>query len=224
MGILKNGLTSFFNMINAFVLPLVGNNIGLAYFLDIVIFTAIIKLILLPLTISQTKSTVKMSEMQPKVKALQEKYKNDPQKLQQAQMDLYKETGVNPLAGCLPLLIQMPVFIAMYYVLYNYQGFQSVPFYNMVGSISNPITWILPVLSGATTYLQGIMMAPKGEDAAAKSQKQMNIFMAIFLTYMSFKFKYSLVIYWTVSNIIQILIQYFIVNKIKHQEEAKAVK
>lgn len=223
MGILKNSLTSFFNLINSAVYPLV-NNLGIAYFLDIVIFTAIIKLILLPLTISQTRSTVKMSEMQPKLKALQEKYKNDPQKLQQVQMELYKESGVNPLAGCLPLIIQMPIFIAMYYVLYNYQGFADVPFYNMVGSIGNPVTWVLPVLSGATTYIQGIMMAPKGEDQSAKTQKQMNIFMSIFLTYMSFQFKYSLVIYWIISNVIQILIQYFIINRIKHHEEAKLVK
>jgi hypothetical protein len=84
-------LTSFFNIIHGGVTSIGITNLSLAYFLDIFIFTAIIKFLILPLTIKQTKSTVKMTEMQPKLKELQERYKNDPQKLQQKQMELYKE-------------------------------------------------------------------------------------------------------------------------------------
>jgi YidC/Oxa1 family membrane protein insertase len=199
-------------------------NLSLAFFLDILIFTAIIKFILLPLTIAQTKSTVKMGEVQPKLKELQEKYKNDPQKMQQKQMELYKEMGVNPFAGCLPLLIQFPVFIAMYSVIYNYTAFNEVGFL-WVSSLGGPDkTFILPILSGVSTFVAGLMMAPKGNDPSAKTQKQMNIFMSIFFVYMSYKFKAALVLYWIISNLIQLGQQYFIVNRFRKKDETKLVK
>ncbi|WP_035379282.1 membrane protein insertase YidC [Fervidicella metallireducens] len=215
-------LTNLFNLIHSGVTSLIGTgNLSLAYFFDIFIFTALIKLILLPLTIKQTRSTVMMSKIQPEMKKLQEKYKNDPQTLQQKQMALYKEMGVNPLAGCLPLLVQMPVFIAMYWVIYGYSGFNDVGFLWMKSLGEPDKTFVLPILSGLTTYLSGVMMSPKGDDPSAKTQKQMNIFMSVFFIYMSYKFKAALVLYWIISNLIQVLIQYFIINKIKHKEEAK---
>lgn len=220
-------LTDFFETISKFMITLTGSDkLWLAYLFAIIIFTVIIKLVLLPLTIKQTHSTMRMTEIQPKVKDLQNKYKNEPQKLQQAQMELYKKEGVSPLAGCLPLLIQFPIFIAMYQVLYKFTGFNDVPFFNTIAfkNLKDPVLWILPLVSGATTYLQGIVMAPKGNDPTANTQKQMNIFMTIFIIYMGFKFKASLVIYWIVQNILQILQQYFIVKFFKHKEEAKLAK
>ena len=115
-------LTQLFSLINNGVMSFIPDK-GTAYFIDIFIFTLLLKMILLPLQIKQTKSMVKMNEMQPKMKEIQDKYKNDPQKLQQKQMELYKEAGVNPLGGCLPMLIQLPVFMAMYAVIYRYSGF-----------------------------------------------------------------------------------------------------
>lgn len=215
-------LTNFFNLIHGFV-TLGVKNLSVAYFLDIFIFTAIIKLILLPLTISQTKSQAKMSEMQPKIKELQEKYKNDPQKLQQKQMELYKEMGTNPLSGCLLIFIQFPIFIAMYNVIYRYTGFNDVGFLWIKSLGQKDALYILPVISGLTTYLQGMMMTPKTDDAQAKSQKQMNLFMTIFITWVSINFKAALVLYWIISNLIQIAIQYFIVNRIKHKEQDAVV-
>lgn len=224
MNILVKPLTSFFNLINQFVIGLGIKNLSFAYFLDIFIFTLIIRFLILPLTISQTKSSIKMGELQPKLKELQEKYKNDPQKLQQKQMELYKESGVSPLAGCLPILVQFPIFIAMYYVIYNFKGFAGVPFL-WVPSLSGPDKYmILPILSGLTTYISGLMMQPKTDDPQAKTQKQMNIFMSIFFVYISYKFSAALVLYWIIGNVIQILQQYFIINKIKHMEEEKLVK
>ncbi|QCX33593.1 membrane protein insertase YidC [Caloramator sp. E03] len=224
MNILVKPLTSFFDLINQFVTGIGIKNLSLAYFLDIFIFTLIIRFIILPLTISQTRSSVKMGELQPKLKELQEKYKNDPQKLQQKQMELYKEAGVNPLAGCLPIFIQFPIFIAMYYVIYNFKGFAGVPFL-WVPSLSMPDKYmILPILSGLTTFLSGLMMQPKTDDPSAKTQKQMNIFMSIFFVYISYKFSAALVLYWIIGNIIQITQQYFIINRIKHKEEEKLVK
>ncbi|MDF2672839.1 MAG: yidC [Clostridiales bacterium] len=242
MDFLIKPLTSFFDLISQAMVSITGsNNLGLAYFFAIFIFTAIIKLILLPLTITQTKSTAKMTEMQPKLKELQEKYKNDPKKLQEKQMALYKETGSNPMAGCLPLLLQFPIFIAMYQMLYKYPGFDQVPFFKLVASkimtenggiingllyliVNHPFLFILPIISGATTFIQGIMMAPKGNDASAKTQKNMNTFMTLFIIYMGFTFPAAMVFYWIIQNVIQILTQYFIINKVKKNEEAKLVK
>lgn len=237
MDFLIKPLTSFFDIISQAMISITGsNNIGFAYVLAILIFTAIIKLILLPLTVSQTKSTVKMAEMQPKLKALQDKYKSNPELLNQKTMELYKETGANPMAGCLPLLIQFPILIAMYQMLYKYPGFNKVPFFNLIpwkeltnrGESTTMVSLVLlvalPLISAATTYIQGKMTAPKGDDPSAKQQKQMNLFMTLFIVYMGFTFRSSLVIYWIIQNVLQILTQYFVINKIKKDEEAKHVK
>ncbi len=91
------------------------------YHLDlaIILFTIIIRIVLLPLSIKQTKSTAKMGAIQPEMKKVQEKYKKDPQKSQQEVMKLYKENGVNPMGGCLPMLIQMPILFALFAVFQN---------------------------------------------------------------------------------------------------------
>jgi len=213
-------LTAFFNGIHSFVTTYV-SNLSLAYFLDLVIFTAIIKTILLPLTISQTKSNIMMQKLQPKLREIQEKYKNDPQRMQQEQVKLYKESGTNPLSGCLLLLIQWPIIIAMYYVVANIQGFKDVGFLWVDRLASYDKYYILPIISGLTTYLNGLMVAPKGDDPTAKQQQKMNLYMSILFVVMFFKFQAGVVLYWIISNIIQILQQYFIINKIKHKEEAK---
>jgi YidC/Oxa1 family membrane protein insertase len=194
---------------------------SITYFLAIFIFTLIIKSVILPLTIKQTVSTVKMQEMQPKIKALQEKYKNDPKTLQQKQMELYKESGANPLAGCLPLLIQLPIFMAMYSVIYNFGDFNSVGFL-WVKSLGKPDSlYILPVLSGLSTFLSMLMVQPKGNDPSVKTQKQMSIFMSAFSVWIGLKFKSALVLYWIIGNVIQMLQQYFIIGKIRRKEEEK---
>lgn len=217
-------LTSFFNLIHQGVLALGVHNLSFAYFLDIFIFTVIIRTILLPLTIKQTRSTVSMGKMQPKMKEIQAKYKNDPKKLNEKTMELYKEEGANPLAGCLLAIVQLPIFMAMYYVIYNFKGFDGVSFLWVKSLAQSDKTFILPIISGATTYFAGIMMAPKGDDPAAKQQKQMNIFMSLFFVYMSYKFRAALVLYWIISNTIQLAQQYFIIGKIRKKEEAKLVK
>lgn len=220
MNFLVKPMTLFFNGIHGFVTTYV-SNLSLAYFLDLVIFTAIIKTILLPLTISQTKSNIMMQKMQPKLKEIQEKYKNDPQKMQEEQMKLYKESGTNPLSGCLLLLIQWPIIIAMYYVVANIQGFKDVGFLWVESLGSYDRTFILPILSGLSSYLMGVMTAPKGDDPSAQQQRKMNLYMSILFVVMFFKFQAGVVLYWIISNVIQILQQYFIINRIRHKEEAK---
>ncbi|MCX7903635.1 MAG: membrane protein insertase YidC [Caloramator sp.] len=220
MNFLVKPMTLFFNGIHSFVTTYV-SNLSLAYFLDLVIFTAIIKTILLPLTISQTKSNIMMQKLQPKLKEIQEKYKNDPQKMQEEQMKLYKESGTNPLSGCLLLLIQWPIIIAMYYVVANIQGFKDVGFLWVKSLGSYDRTFILPILSGLSSYLMGVMVSPKGDDPSAQQQRKMNLYMSILFVVMFFKFQAGVVLYWIISNVIQILQQYFIINRIKHKEEAK---
>jgi YidC/Oxa1 family membrane protein insertase len=95
------------------------NNVAQNYGVVIIILTLLVRLILVPLTISQTKSMAKMQKLQPELKELQKKYKDDREKLQQETMDFYKKNNVNPLSGCLPLLLQMPVFFALFQVLRN---------------------------------------------------------------------------------------------------------
>ena len=222
MNAINKIFTQFFDLIHAGISAVGINNPSWSAFLDIFIFTLIIKMILLPLTIKQTRSTVKMSSVQPKLKALQEKYKNDPQKLQEKQMKMYKEEGVSPFAGCLPLIIQYPILIAMYYAVNSYTGFNDVSFLWIPNLAAKDPTFILPIISGATTLISGLMMAPANkEDPSAKTSRNMNIFMSIFFVYISIKFKAALVLYWILSNLIQLAQQYFIIGKVKKEELEK---
>lgn len=217
--ILIKPLMDFFDLIVKGIHAVGISNLSLTYFLAILIFTVILRMILLPLTINQTKTTVKSQELQPKIKELQEKYKNDPKTLQEKQMELYKESGANPIAGCLPLLIQLPIFMAMYAVIYNYKGFEVIGFL-WIKSLGKP-DLPLAVISGLTTYLSMLMVQPKGDDPTVKTQKQMGIFMSLFSVYIGFKFKSGLVLYWVLSNIIQMGQQYFVIGRIRKQEEEK---
>lgn len=226
MKFLVTPMTTFFNMINNLVSTVGITNLSVAYFLDIVIFTLIIKIILMPLTIKQTKSSAKMNEFQPKFKEIQEKYKNDPKKMQQKQMELQKELGVNPASGCLLILVQFPIFIAMYWVIAQYAGFENASFL-WIKSLGQPDKYfILPIISGLTQYVSGLMMMPKGEDASAKSQKNMNLMMSLMFVVMLYKAKSALWLYWTISNLLQMLQQYYIMKIVmkKDENEAKLAK
>lgn len=205
---LNNALVNFFNYIHggvAYVIP----NKNVSYGIAIILVTAIIRIILLPLNIKQMRSTLKMNDIQPEVKKLQTKYQNDPQKSQEEMMKLYKEKGVNPMGGCLPILIQWPILIALYYVFYNLPGINGVHFLWIkdlgAGAKFNDVTtWILPVLSAVTQYYAGALMTPPGDSAQAKQSSTMNISMSVFMIFISWSLKAALVLYWVVSNLFQI--------------------
>lgn len=183
--------------------------------LSIIILTLLIRLILLPLMMSQTRSMVAMKELQPKMKALQEKYKDKPQEYQQKMMQLYKEHNFNPLAGCLPLLIQLPFLWALFAVLRDFP--KGIP----LEAFTHPFTsqfllwdlsvkdpyYILPIISGATTYFQ------MSQTATDPSQKSMLIFMPLFITWISVSFPAGLVLYWVVGNLFSIGQQYWVTRK-----------
>ena len=172
-----------------------------SYGLAIIIMTIIVKLILYPLTAKQISSTKAMMDLQPKMKAIQEKYKNDKVLLNQKLAELYKDQGINPLAGCLPLLVQMPIMIGIFYGIrdFSYVGPNN---FLWIQNISEPDPlFILPVLSALTTFIQSKQSMP---DTSSAQNKIMLYFMPIFIGYISFQFPAGLVLYWVVMNIMQI--------------------
>ncbi len=194
------------------------NNYGLA----IIVFTIFVKLLLLPLTIKQTKSTKAMQDMQPKMQEIQEKYKNKPEKQQQEIMNLYKEYKVNPLAGCLPLLIQMPILIGLFTVLRepvasgvfaNQAAFTAADTgFLWAKSLTKPDI-ILAVLSGASTFVMQMLMMPK--DQQQGSMKIMTYVMSGMMLFWGFTFPAGLTLYWTVGNLFAIAQQYLVMNPLK---------
>ena len=217
MHYLTDWLSSFFEIIHNGIISVIPNE-GIAYGLAIVIFTIIVRLILLPLNMKQMKSTAKMGELQPQVKKLQDKYKNDPQKAQQEMMKLYKEYGVSPLSGCLPLLIQMPILFGLYYVFQSLPNIKGVYFlwFDLGGSpvlkgdaTTIIVSLILPLIMAVTQYLSAISMSMNnGDEAQAKQAKMMNIFMTVFMIWISFKFTNALILYWVVFNLFQVVQSY----------------
>ena len=144
-----------------------------SYGVAIILLTIVIKMLLYPLTVKQVKSMRAMQELQPQMKKIQEKYKDKPQEMQMKIANLYKDAGVNPLAGCLPLLIQMPILMGMYYALYNFDYGEVAPTFLWLPSLSEPDPiYVLPVLSALTTFLQQKM-------TTTEMTQQMKIMMTI---------------------------------------------
>ena len=154
-----------------------------------------------------------MQEIQPKVAALQKKYKNDRAKLSIEMQKLYREHNISPLAGCLPLLIQMPFLVSIFYAL---QGFQYDPahasFLWLSSLASKDPTYVLPILSAVSTWALSAQTAPKNAEGP---QKMMTYFMPLFIGYISINFPSGLVIYWVVSNLFQLVQQTIVFHKDK---------
>ena len=180
------------------------------YGIAIVLMTILVKLLLYPITAKQIKSTKAMMEIQPKMKAIQTRYKDDKVMLNQKLAELYKEEGVNPLAGCLPLIIQMPIMIGIFYGVrdFHYAGPSG---FLWMQSISQPDPmYILPVLSALTTLIQSKQTMP---DTSSPQNKIMLYFMPLFIGYISLQFPAGLVLYWIITNLMQIAQQWLITSK-----------
>ena len=181
-----------------------------SYGVAIILLTVLVKLLLYPLTRKQLQSMKAMQEIQPKLKKLQEKYKDNPQVMQQKLAKIYQEAGVNPLAGCLPLLIQMPILMGMYYTLYNFDYGAVEPSFLWLPSLSQTDPrYILPLLAMLTTFLQQ-------KFSGTEPNQQMKIFMVImplFISWISLNFPAGLVLYWVTMNIMQILQQIWITRR-----------
>lgn len=187
-----------------------------SYGLAIVLLTVIIKIILYPLTVKQLKSMKAMQKMQPEMQKLQKKYKDKPQIMQQKLMELYQKEGINPMAGCLPLLIQMPILMAMYYTLYNFDYGAVEPSFLWLPSLSqtDPM-YILPALSAFTTFLQQKLSMT---DNSNQQMRAMLIIMPIFIGWISLNFPAGLVLYWVTMNIVQIVQQLWMYRKDDEKE------
>jgi YidC/Oxa1 family membrane protein insertase len=197
-----------------------------SYGFAIIVFSFIVKLALYYPTQSQYKSMKDMQKIQPEMKKLQEKYKNDQQKLQMETMALYKKYNVNPLAGCLPLLIQMPILIGIYSTINQMAKlgkFSSEVFLWIGGPLSKTYAWLgtsladkdipLLIVYGISMFLsQKMSMTPGGDPAAEKTQQIMAYAMPVFLMFVLWNLPSSLILYWLVFNILTIVQQYFIMK------------
>ena len=192
-----------------------------SYGMAIILMTVVIKMILYPLTVKQVKSMKAMQELQPKMKRLQEQYKTNPQLLQQEMQKLYREAGVNPLAGCLPMLVQMPILMAIFYALKDatYEG--GNPSFLWMPSLSEADPYyILPVLSALSTYLT----SRQTTDESNQQMKMMMYVMPIFIGWMSMNFAAGLVIYWITMNLVQVVQQWFIFREEKEDHGGSKTK
>ncbi|MHB8138734.1 MAG: membrane protein insertase YidC [Smithellaceae bacterium] len=183
----------------------------LNYGIAIIILTTIIKIIFWPLGNLSYKSMNEMKKLQPKIEALKEKYKNDQSKIGQETMALYREHKVNPFSGCLPMLIQIPVFFGLYKALMYSIELRHSPLFFWIQDLSakDPY-YITPIIMGATQFITQKMTPAMGDPM----QQKIMLFMPIVFTFFFLNFPAGLVIYWLFNNILQIGQQYYINKKL----------
>lgn len=196
------------------------------YGIAIIIITFIVKILFWPLSNKSYKSMSQMKKLQPKMVELRAKYKNDKKMMNQEIMNLYKAFKVNPLSGCLPMVMQIPVFFAFYKMLYQAIELRQAHFFLWINDLAAPDRLfhfdfsiplmappygipVLTVIMGASMFLQQKMSPPPGDPTQAK----MMMFMPIFFTFIFINFPSGLVLYWLVNNILSMVQQYYITKK-----------
>lgn len=185
------------------------------YGLAILALTIIIRLLILPLMIKQYRSTKQMQAIQPEIVKLRKKYKDEPQKQQEETMKLFQKHGVNPLAGCMPLIIQMPILIALYHAIMRNSHINEHTFLWMQLGERDPF-FILPVLAAATTYIQQKMMS-----SVQQINPQMEMLLYIFpilIFVTALTFPAALPLYWVFSNLFTIVQTYFMYVRTSRKE------
>lgn len=171
----------------------------------IILATIVIKLIFYPLSEASYRSMGKMRVLAPKLQRLKEQYGDDRARMQQAMMEMYKTEKINPLGGCLPIVVQIPVFIALYWVLLASVELRQAPFMLWIHDLSRPDPWyILPVIMGATMIIQTRLNPEPPDPVQAKVMKIMPIAFSVFF----FFFPAGLVLYWVVNNVLSIAQQW----------------
>lgn len=215
MSIISNILGHILRIIFEFV-----NNYGWS----IIVFTLFVRLLLVPLMVRQIKSQKAMQDIQPKIKEIQENYKNKPEKQQQELMKVYKDAKINPMAGCLPLLIQMPILIGLFNVLRDpvlYGVFPTEAAYAAadtgflwIKSISSTNNISLALLSGISAYFMQKMMTT-GDQQTENMMKSMTYVMAAMSLFWGYSFQAGLAIYWITSNLFSIAQYQLITSPLK---------
>ncbi|MBV6325631.1 membrane protein insertase YidC [Duganella violaceipulchra] len=176
----------------------------------IIAFTILIKLAFFPLSAAGYRSMAKVKLVTPKMQAIRERYKGDPAKMNQATMELYKTEKINPMGSCLPILVQMPVFIALYWVLQASVEIRGAPWIGWITNLAAPDPWyILPVLYAISMYITTKLNPAPADPMQAK----MMLFMPLAFSVMFFFFPSGLVLYWVVNNVLSIAQQYVISKK-----------
>ena len=231
-------LISFFNTVlyqplfNALILIyeyLPGHDFGIA----VIVLTLLIRILLYPSSAQAIKSQAALSRLQPKIKEIQEKYKKEKEKQAMKMMELYKTEKINPFSGCLPLLIQLPIIIALYQVfwkgfasdqmhfLYSFVPFSGVVNPTFLGMVNlNEPSAVLAVLAGISQYFQSKMIISssankkekKSNDIAQAMQKQMVYFLPVFTVFILWGMPSAVGLYWLATSVFSILQQYFILK------------
>lgn len=190
---------------------------GVAIFL----FTLAMKVVLFPLTAQQIRSQKRMQDLQPLLKELQKRYGKDRERMAQEQMRLYKEHKVNPAAGCVPLVVQMPILFALYAALLNLGDGRELSFHQAFLWVSDlskpdafdvfgvPLPGAMPLLAGATQWVQTKMAMPHTVDPQQRMQNQMMQFMPLMIIFFGTSFAAGIALYWVVSTVFGIVQQYF---------------
>lgn len=184
---------------------------------SIIVLTIIIKLAFFPLSAASYKSMARMRAVSPKMQALKDQYGDDRQKLSQAMMELYKKEKINPLGGCLPIIVQMPVFLALYWVLLESVEMRQAPWMFWITdlSIKDPF-FILPIIMGVTMFIQQQLNPTPPDPMQAKVMKLLPIIFTFFFLW----FPAGLVLYWVVNNVLSIAQQWYITRQIEQAKSA----
>ena len=214
-----NAISNLLGHILKFIFEFVNN-----YGWSIIVFTLFVRLLLVPLMIKQIKSQKAMQDIQPKIKEIQEKYKNKPEKQQEELMKIYQEAKINPLSGCLPLLIQMPILIGLFNVLRDpvaYGVFTNEAAlkaadtgFLWIQSISSTKNISLALLSGISAYFMQKMMTT-GDEQTENMMKSMTYVMSAMSLFWGYTFQAGLAIYWITSNLFSIAQYQLITSPLK---------
>ena len=190
------------------------------YGIAIIIVTVLMRIIIFPLTLKQEKSMKKMRELQPELEKIKEKYKDNPQEYQQKTAELYRESGVNPLGGCLPLLIQMPVFVALYWAFSGNAIPADAKFLwftlkqpDRLFMIGNFAFNLLPILNVGVTYIQQKIMtsATSGQESSQQMQTMLYM-MPLMMLFIFYKMPSGVTLSYLVSGALSLVQQYFILK------------
>lgn len=200
------------------------------YAISIIIITILLKIVTIPVGLNQSRMTAKTREIQPEIEALKKKYKNDPQNLAVKQQQLYKEAGINPLGGCLPMIVQLLLMLGIYRVLLQPEtyAFKDAAHYVAMNKeffwladISKPDPYMaMPIISGLTQFLQGRLMPQPaaGGDDQQNMMTSMTTIMPIMMIFITRRFPAGALLYWIVSNIFS-MCQQLIVNALSAKKQ-----
>ncbi|MHB1275193.1 MAG: YidC/Oxa1 family membrane protein insertase [Candidatus Humimicrobiaceae bacterium] len=199
-----------------------------SYGIGIILLTIVVRIILLPLTISQTRSMARMQMLQPELKEIQKQHKDDQQKMQQEVMAFYKKNNVNPLSGCLPLLLQMPIFFALFQLLRDLGvkvlGAGSQTIYRFLWmDLRTPDPYYILVILMVGTMIITSKMTQTDMTKTGASQALMTYLLPVVFGFISIRLQSGILIYWVTTNIWSIGQQYF-VNKMVMKEKAKGIQ